>query len=258
MERRDPYRILQVQPDADPDVIKAAYRVLARKVHPDASAPLDEWAERRMTDLNWAYALVRDPAKRQKWESDRRRAPPPTPAEDATHGAPRGTSSTASQAALGSTSVATRAGPCARWQERDPDYLDWLRRHPSRRPLSRGHRRPAASGPQALSSVAASAAAVSPRSDFTTSRFLLFTAARGLSDRPLYLFFFVATLARREGPRPSGRMYRPQTGYRLPCSTNHLSGAISAPLDPAHALPRASPTGGIHRSCTSSVPHGSR
>ena len=41
MERRDPYRILQIQPDADPDVVRAAYRVLARKAHPDASAPLD-------------------------------------------------------------------------------------------------------------------------------------------------------------------------------------------------------------------------
>ena len=130
MERRDPYRILQVQPDADPDVMKAAYRVLARKVHPDASAPLDEWAERRMTDLNWAYALVRDPVKRQKWESDRRRAPPPTPAEDATHGAPRGPLD------------AEPGGPrldFGRYQgwtlrevaQRDTDYLDWLRRHPS-------------------------------------------------------------------------------------------------------------------------------
>ena len=39
MERRDPYRILQVQPDADPDVMQAAYRVLARKAHPDAGHP---------------------------------------------------------------------------------------------------------------------------------------------------------------------------------------------------------------------------
>src|SRR3990170_1621490 len=77
MERRDPYRILQFQPDADPDVVRAAYRVLARKVHPDASTPLNATEERRMTDLNWAYALVRDPVKRQAWESDRRRAPPP-------------------------------------------------------------------------------------------------------------------------------------------------------------------------------------
>ena len=130
MERRDPYRILQVQPDADPDVVRAAYRVLARKVHPDAAAPMDETAERRMTDLNWAYAVVRDPGRRARWESDRRRAPPPTPAEDRTHGAPRGP--------LGSDGAELRLD-FGRYQgctlgevvRRDPDYLDWLRRHSS-------------------------------------------------------------------------------------------------------------------------------
>ena len=130
MERRDPYRILQIQPDADPDVVRAAYRVLARKAHPDASAALDPTAERRMTDLNWAYALVRDPVKRQAWESDRRRAPPPTPAEDATHGAPRGP--------LESDGAGMRLdfGRYQGWTlgevaQRDPTYLDWLRRHQS-------------------------------------------------------------------------------------------------------------------------------
>jgi curved DNA-binding protein CbpA len=130
VERRDPYRILQVHPDADPDVVRAAYRVLARKLHPDASAPLDELAERRMTDLNWAYALVRDPVKRKVWESDRRRAPPPTPAESATHGAPRGP--------LGADGGELRLdfGRYQGWTlsevvRRDPDYLDWLRRHQS-------------------------------------------------------------------------------------------------------------------------------
>jgi len=130
MERRDPYRILQVQPDADPDVVRAAYRVLARKVHPDASAPLDFTAERRMTDLNWAYALIRDPVKREQWESDRKRAAPPTPAESATHGAPRGP--------LGADGGETRLdfGRYQGWTlgevvKRDPLYLDWLRRHQS-------------------------------------------------------------------------------------------------------------------------------
>ena len=130
MERRDPYRILQIQPDADPDVVRAAYRVLARKVHPDASAPVDSTAERRMTDLNWAYTLVRDPVKRQAWESDRRRAAPPTPAEAATHGAPR--------APLGSDGAAMRLdfGRYQGWTlgevaKRDPIYLAWLRRHQS-------------------------------------------------------------------------------------------------------------------------------
>jgi curved DNA-binding protein CbpA len=130
MERRDPYRILQVQHDADPDVVSAAYRVLARKVHPDASTPLNEAEERRMTDLNWAYAIVRDPVKRSMWEADRRRAPPPVPSEDATHGAPR--------APLDADGGAIRLdfGRYEGWTlleiaRRDPEYLDWLRRHAS-------------------------------------------------------------------------------------------------------------------------------
>jgi curved DNA-binding protein CbpA len=130
MERRDPYRILQVQPDADPEVVTAAYRVLARKLHPDSGSPPDDATERLMTDLNWAYAVVRDPVKRQRWESDRRRAAPATPAHDATHGAPRGP--------LDADGAATRLdfGRYEGWTlgevaGRDPTYLDWLRRHAS-------------------------------------------------------------------------------------------------------------------------------
>lgn len=130
MERRDPYRILQVQPGADPDVVRAAYRVLARKLHPDAGAPMDPDAERRMTDLNWAYAVVRDPLRLARWESEHRRAPPPTPSQDPTHGAPRGP--------LGADGAGLRLdfGRYEGWTlgevvRRDPDYLDWLRRHAS-------------------------------------------------------------------------------------------------------------------------------
>jgi len=130
MERRDPYRILQIQPDADPDVVRAAYRVLARKAHPDASAALDATAERRMTDLNWAYALVRDPVKRQAWESDRRRAPPPTPAEGATHGAPRGPLE-ADGAGMRLDFGRYQGWTLGEVAKRDPTYLDWLRRHQS-------------------------------------------------------------------------------------------------------------------------------
>jgi curved DNA-binding protein CbpA len=130
MERRDPYRILQVQPDADPDVVRAAYRVLARKVHPDAGADATEAESRRMADLNWAYGVARDPVKRAQWESERRRAAPPTPAQDPTHGAPRGP--------LDADGADTRLdfGRYEGWTlgeivRRDPDYLDWLRRHAS-------------------------------------------------------------------------------------------------------------------------------
>jgi curved DNA-binding protein CbpA len=130
VERRDPFRILQVQPDADPDVVKAAYRVLARKLHPDAGMPMDEAASRRMADLNWAWSVVRDPIQRSVWESARRRVPPPTPRDEATHGAPRGP--------LGADGADLRLdfGRYEGWTlgevvRRDPEYLDWLRRHAS-------------------------------------------------------------------------------------------------------------------------------
>lgn len=131
MERRDPYRILQVQPDADPDVVRAAYRVLARKLHPDGTdAPLDEVTQRRMSDLNWAYAVVRDPVKRSAWESERRRTPPPTPRDDATHGAPRGPLD-ADGAGLRLDFGRYEGWTLGEVARRDPDYLDWLRRHAS-------------------------------------------------------------------------------------------------------------------------------
>ena len=38
----DPYRILQVVPDAEPEVIRAAYRALALKYHPDLAAASQE------------------------------------------------------------------------------------------------------------------------------------------------------------------------------------------------------------------------
>ena len=132
MERRDPYRILQVQPDADLDVIKAAFRVLARKVHPDASTPLNETEQRRMTDLNWAYALVRDPVRRHQWESDRRRAAPPTPAHDRTHGAPRGPLPTDAAPPGQRLDFGRYEGwTLPEVAKRDPEYLLWLRRHAS-------------------------------------------------------------------------------------------------------------------------------
>jgi curved DNA-binding protein CbpA len=130
MERRDAYRILHVIRDADPDVVRAAYRVLARKLHPDGkAAPLDAVAERRMADLNWAYAQVRDEAARRAYERQRMASAPATAAEPRTHGAPQPDADDATLATLD-------FGRYAGWQlrdvaTRDIDYLIWLRRHAS-------------------------------------------------------------------------------------------------------------------------------
>ncbi len=53
----DAYRVLQVAPDCEDEVIHGAYRALALKYHPDRDAT--QYASRRMADLNQAYALVR-------------------------------------------------------------------------------------------------------------------------------------------------------------------------------------------------------
>ncbi|MDI6692362.1 MAG: DnaJ domain-containing protein [Anaerosomatales bacterium] len=67
---RDCYEILQVSPDADPEVIEKAYRVLARKRHPDAR-PGDRRAHEMMIELNEAYAILSDPQRRAAYDRER-------------------------------------------------------------------------------------------------------------------------------------------------------------------------------------------
>ena len=62
-EPRDAYKVLQVDPEADLEVIQAAYRRLAQKYHPDrvmAGADGDV-AALRMVELNAAWDQLRDP-----------------------------------------------------------------------------------------------------------------------------------------------------------------------------------------------------
>ena len=66
----DPYKALQVDPEAEDEVIAAAYRRLARKYHPDVATG-DE-ASARMATINAAWGLIGDPARRA--EFDRQRA----------------------------------------------------------------------------------------------------------------------------------------------------------------------------------------
>jgi hypothetical protein len=68
---RDLYKILQVDPAAEPEVVEAAYRRLALKYHPDVSQAPD--AAERMRDLNMAYAVIGDRAKRADYDRERRR-----------------------------------------------------------------------------------------------------------------------------------------------------------------------------------------
>ena len=57
---RDPYEVLGIQPNATDDEVKAAYRALARKYHPDnyADNPLSDLAQEKMQEINEAYDTV--------------------------------------------------------------------------------------------------------------------------------------------------------------------------------------------------------
>ena len=66
---QDHYAVLQVSPDAEPDVITAAYRSLARLYHPDRNRSPD--AARRMTQINIAYDVLSDPVRRAAYDQGR-------------------------------------------------------------------------------------------------------------------------------------------------------------------------------------------
>lgn len=65
----DPYKVLQVDPEAEDEVIAAAYRRLARKYHPDVGGGPE--AAARMIALNAAWELIGDPARRLAFERER-------------------------------------------------------------------------------------------------------------------------------------------------------------------------------------------
>src|SRR6185295_1110692 len=64
---RDPYEILGVQKNATPAAIKSAFRRLAKKLHPDANKA-DKTAATKFSELNAAYEIVGDEAKRKAFD----------------------------------------------------------------------------------------------------------------------------------------------------------------------------------------------
>lgn len=63
----DPYKVLGVSPSASQDEVKAAYRKLAKKYHPDLNQGDDDVA-RKFQEVSSAYDLLGDPAKRKKYD----------------------------------------------------------------------------------------------------------------------------------------------------------------------------------------------
>ena len=123
----DPYAVLQVLPNAEQEVVTAAFKALALKYHPDHDAT--RRAAEKMAQLNRAYAILRN--ERTRAAHDRAR---------------RAVAAGISVATIRSTSEAPPPNPSpgsvlsfgryAGWSlrdvaRRDPDYLLWLSRHSS-------------------------------------------------------------------------------------------------------------------------------
>ena len=146
----DFYEVLQGSPRAEPEVIRAAYRILARKYHPDHGGdPL------RMIALNDAWDVLGDPGRRAAYDASRAASTGPSAfasrPDAATQGAAAGASATASAAWSTQTNAGatdpTHAGPppgrpsgtvldfgrYSGWSlgeigRHDMDYLEWLQR----------------------------------------------------------------------------------------------------------------------------------
>ena len=135
----DYYEVLQVHYTAEPEVIRAAYRILARKYHPDHGGDA-----LRMIALNDAWDVLGDPSRRAAYDASRART------TGRTEPAPRASASeTAASQASSPTAPpdVNHAGPppgrpsgtvldfgrYAGWSlgeiaRYDMDYLQWLQR----------------------------------------------------------------------------------------------------------------------------------
>ncbi len=130
LELVDYYCILQVDPRAEPEVIQAAHRTLARKYHPDVPGG----SAARMVSINQAWAVLGNPRDRKAYDKGRsvlsNQAPPPkAPAPEPSWGLdsarPQGPAS----------GTVLDFGRYAGWSfgqiaRHDPDFLEWLARAP--------------------------------------------------------------------------------------------------------------------------------
>lgn len=62
------YEILEISPNASEEVIKTAFRTLAKKYHPDTSTFEKQYSESMMKDLNMAFNTISDPVKRKEYD----------------------------------------------------------------------------------------------------------------------------------------------------------------------------------------------
>ena len=68
MEYKDYYKVLGVSKSASAEDIKKAFRKLARRYHPDVN-PGDKKSEEKFKEINEAYEVLSDVAKRRKYDT---------------------------------------------------------------------------------------------------------------------------------------------------------------------------------------------
>jgi curved DNA-binding protein CbpA len=124
----DPYEVLQVRERAEPEVIQAAFRALARKYHPDFGG-----GPERMIALNEAWEIIGNKKRRAAYDL-LCQAAGTAPAPAVVH-----TPAAATYDAYASRSAPTEAGSIldfgryagvsiGRLAAEDPTYLEWLAR----------------------------------------------------------------------------------------------------------------------------------
>ena len=68
--QRDYYEVLGIAPDASADEIKRAYHRSAFQCHPDRNWESEE-SNKRMEEINEAYTVLSDPARRREYDLPR-------------------------------------------------------------------------------------------------------------------------------------------------------------------------------------------
>jgi hypothetical protein len=116
VNRRNYYRILHVQPEAPVQIITASYRTMMSKLkaHPDLGGDTSSAAS-----INEAYAVLSDPAKRARYDEERRqtsaaRAPSMVRAKTAPRTAPVATAAAPSTATAASSDARLTECPFCR------------------------------------------------------------------------------------------------------------------------------------------------